>query len=401
MKKSLILAVLVMAIVAFTASVALAGGWWLDSSSDILGGPSTATTPNLYFSQNPGGFSATPYATDNSTLGSEKNGNNPHGNFSTATNGCKSCHAVHDAGTSSWRLLKDGNNDSSPAGTNQNNECMYCHGSDGVTGLKPLAGVTTIRGEHNVGSLQNSTTTAYNISAKKIPDAVTQNLSGDLACNSCHSVHNANTIGSLGYNVDGGSDLTGMILRADPNKDTHILSQGDTAGSQIVPAPYSGTMFTTDTIEGGDGLLLTAFCADCHNKNSNWQDSQVDTGQSHIQGGAVDGYVVVDGSSQQVADPGAEPGMGCEGCHNADNDLSPFGSNFPHVSQSSKFLPAATSDTTAEMGAYTSAEGQRVDNPNRALAHMDAVCLSCHRWSTAGDGGTLDSGVGFNNSAGF
>src|SRR4030066_1819435 len=48
--------------------------------------------------------------------------NSPHGGFSNSSNICKTCHAVHGAEPTSYRLL---HNDS------RINECNYCHGNPG------------------------------------------------------------------------------------------------------------------------------------------------------------------------------------------------------------------------------------------------------------------------------
>ena len=83
----LFLAVSVFMLVIGSASVAQAAGWWQIDASDTVGS-------GVWNAQE-----------DNSTYAS------PHGGFSSTSNLCKTCHAVHLAGESSYRMLKDGTTD--------------------------------------------------------------------------------------------------------------------------------------------------------------------------------------------------------------------------------------------------------------------------------------------------
>ncbi len=172
-------------------SVVLAAGWWQEHSTDTVGSGIWDVQENN-----------TSYTA-------------PHGGFSSTSNLCKTCHAVHMAGTSSYRMLKDGSTDAtrsqgewndlataeSGKGNSRATECMYCHdASSGATSKKPYemgALGLTIRGEHTLG-------------ASQIPDS---NINGGssygnlgrndpatgqgavLQCWQCHSVHGAKTIG--------------------------------------------------------------------------------------------------------------------------------------------------------------------------------------------------------------
>src|SRR3990170_4375751 len=47
----------------------------------------------------------------------------PHRNLSTSSNQCKTCHAVHDAANSSFKLLHD---------SSRATECDFCHAAAGA-----------------------------------------------------------------------------------------------------------------------------------------------------------------------------------------------------------------------------------------------------------------------------
>lgn len=101
------------ALLFFNASLARAGSWWQITTTDSVG---------------------------NGVWDQQENNSgypNPHGGFSSTSNLCKTCHAVHLAGENSWRLLKDGSVDETRTqgerigevgmGNQRSTECMYCH----------------------------------------------------------------------------------------------------------------------------------------------------------------------------------------------------------------------------------------------------------------------------------
>lgn len=407
MKKMLILAVLVVALVALTANVAMAGGWWLagnDTLTKNTGGYGVAAGTwvadaegNIMFDDAPVlGVRASNTKTD---LFGERNvmtDNNPHGNFASTTNYCKTCHAVHGADDQSYRLLKNGGAytldegeggdiaGNSGMGTSRANECMYCHGATtGVTPIRPYAvGVAnTVRGEHTIGE-----TTLPDGPA--MIDRDPNDTGNQLGCYSCHSVHGADTLAA--------STWAAAILRLDPNGDG--LSADDTGRAGFYEGRNSSntaySSLDTDRAEGAN------FCADCHVNNAAADEDGSDatrpdngTGKSsHVYGGAADGTLEVYGVDTKVAASSPTSGAktlvtrGCRGCHSASdaNNRSTWSSSgaalseWPHQTLSSKLLSNSYKGETG---------GDDVDvsglaNPNgaadRNLAKMDAVCIACH-----------------------
>ncbi len=282
MKKVLILAIIVLAIIAFTSSVALAGGWSTVSTStpgDEQGTSGTAVW-------NPDDFGA------------------PHGNFSTSSNRCRVCHSVHMAdpistglgsenpsgnrivGPTSWRLLRN---------QNREEECYYCHGPDGATDKQPFrdrAGVV-YRGEHTLGS-------------QVLPDSATTTVPGGaLTCGTCHNVHAAGVVTTETVYPYGSAETSMALFMG-----ARILKDN--------PNPYNNQTVGGASEKGAAGAdPFTRFCSDCHDRNPNWDsaddgdrtdpanirtDSAGTTNtSSHVQGIAADGQLEVYGEELQDA----------------------------------------------------------------------------------------------------
>jgi hypothetical protein len=458
MKKTLIVMAMAVALIALLAGTALAGSWWLvntNAPNDVpdwnganseglhwvadqieWGAASTRAVP--YYYRNNGDTVAEGSRT--SVNGDTLSNGNPHGGFSTTTGYCKTCHAIHEAGEDSYRLLKSGDQDAggtyssdeasrtagegkivggsgveaySGFGTDRSNECMYCHDADaGFSPIRPysLSVITTVRGEHTVG-------------ATHVPDAGVElkdrdpndgDDDGVLQCYACHSVHGSDTMGTA---TTGNSKWGDKILRLDPNGDGTDMGQGGT-GVPTVPTA------STDAVK-------TAFCSDCHLKNSNWDTGSDDVPrpnpETHIQGPADDGLLEVYGETVTVAwddyslDGGnargategyvessgtgsgphpTSPAAGCRGCHSADDhgneqkDVAGLQSNWPHQSIGPKLLNDALGLPTV-YGSTDSIVYSTENNPSgndagyvgdadRALINMDAICLRCHRDNKGG-----------------
>lgn len=331
---------------------AAAGSWWQVTASDTVGSGVWSSQPEN------AGFSS------------------PHGNFSSSSNLCKSCHAVHDGGENSYRLLKDGSADETRTqgegaltgkGNTRSTECMYCHDStSGATSKKPYEMSPqgkTVRGEHTLG-------------ATAIPDSNLSLSNRDtlegavLQCYQCHSVHGANSIGTTNavegnsYNSsDAVENWNSKILRLDPAGDGSVLGKG--AGGLSI-AEWQGQL-------NGDGAAVrTGFCADCHNLNPNWEINTDDTtrpnSKSHPQGPGTDSLMEVYGTTKTVAAHPLER-MGCRGCHYATNGQT-GDSRFPHQSSGWKFL--------YDEATMSGGSGDLAGDPKRVIPGMDAVCLSCH-----------------------
>lgn len=338
MRKLVIFMMVVVIALTLMGGLALAGGWTsidyvATHAPDGNGGPT------------------------NDAVWNPTTGGSPHGFFSATSNKCRVCHAVHEANSDSWRLLK---------ATDKVSECDVCHGTTGLTLKRPYGTKTyTIRGEHTLTS-----------GAIDIPDStVTTSLANGLGCNNCHSVHGAKTLATLNATT---TNWNTMILRYDPNSDTNILAKGS-----------AGVV--------GDGTstpneIKTGFCADCHNKNPNWNAADTTpraNGTSHVQGPAADGSLEVNSVTTTVAYVTAD--TGCRSCHSASDvgnlwgigDTSTSLNAFPHQTGSDKLL----ADSIQNGGVATA-----VNDANRVIPAMDEVCGTCH--TNSGDFGTATGGVG-------
>lgn len=286
----------------------------------------------------------------------------PHRNLSTSSNQCKTCHAVHDAESLSFKLLHD---------TSRATECDFCHAASGALTdpikkpytpmIDPITGATIpAKGEHTIS-----------IDTKDIPesDVVNSIQTDGLSCGNCHSVHGANTMFD-----------TAKILKKDP-----ASNSGDAMIGMKSVKPYGSTKPVKDGAPDAstDVERLATFCADCHNKNANWDTGDLNASdgdetpnpQAH-RIGYVDGKVDIYGNHESVAD-GYSP-MSCKTCHTA---ASP--SKFPHQSAGHKLLSNTYTDTSAYLngpdGVYGTADDLYTGDPYRPLPNLDAgVCRTCH-----------------------
>jgi len=356
---------------------------------------------------------------DDGTWSSAKS---PHDDLQTSTNQCKACHSVHEA-----ELSKNGINNPEMYGPNDKSfkllrdknrvtECNSCHdATSGLSDMRPykIGESKKVRGEHSLGST-------------RIPDADVEGkifnaIERDgLSCGTCHSVHGAFTMD--GSSVD--PQWANKILKKDPANNggdvaisTKYFVNGqetDIAGGFLVTAGNSNA-------NNNYGGSKSAFCIDCHNQNSNWDEgADGETGnqygrpnpESHVQGPAGDGLMNVNSESVRVANYGQWGNLetqaagrtswrldqstqgGCLSCHQANNDG--VNSAFPHQSTGSKLLIAnyisgeMISGQTQDPGWQNErilegkAEGMRQSNrginqANRSLVSLDKVCLDCHR----------------------
>ena len=407
MRKILISTVLVIMVLTLMSGVALAGGWttisenlshdpddlWGDTGT---GGPNGEAVWNAHENESlyedyisEGGMY------DNSGYES------PHGGFSTKSNRCRVCHAVHMAGDDSWRLLRDGTEvNGEKRGMDRASECNYCHGQTGATEKRPYrAKDYPVLGEHTIGSTV-------------IPDGSSSSAIANtgLMCGNCHSVHGSGTLDLATVPVETG--MWGMkILRLDPNQDGNDLSSDATgAASQT-------------EMENRFWATASNFCGDCHDQNPNWNTTEDPSGaapsgrangRSHVQGPTADGSLEVYGATMTVAnwgsltvggtgnDTGTESPQntqaGCRGCHNAPNtgnkseEATASESAFPHQSKGAKLLFDSFTQDNATQQAALSTDGYTGllrNDATRILPRMDQLCGKCHI-----EGGDIDATAG-------
>ncbi|MCK4267379.1 MAG: hypothetical protein KAX16_01000, partial [Actinomycetia bacterium] len=280
--------------VVFGSATAHAGGWFKSSTTDTVG--------DSYWKDG----SPETNATDTVT---------PHLGFSTTSNQCRVCHAVHLSGDESYRLLKDGTSSETRTsgeltftpentgvantgkGNSRSTECMYCHDSDsGASSKRPydlsIGTTKTVRGEHSLGatwipdSSVNDTVTPEDgrgVLPRKEPGAADSVLD----CYQCHSVHGAKILTNItGFGWGEIQPIDNYILREDP-----AGNGGDAnTGIDSIRPPWDSSASAykwvndqskdTSTYPSQDATaylassiwkyeVQVAWCGDCHNENPN------------------------------------------------------------------------------------------------------------------------------------
>lgn len=405
---SLVLLVIIATAIAHPAT-ALGAGWWQETTSDPIG-------EGYWLDQ-----------IDNAGLPS------PHGNYSSTTNLCKTCHAVHLAGADSYRLLKSGTTTETRSqgelegengmGNKRSTECMYCHdATSGASDKRPYGVIiqqmsATVRGEHTLGatwipdSSVNDSSTPDDDKGKLFDrNPLTYNGRGaELDCYQCHSVHGAKIltdITAFGWGVST-EPIDNYILRIDPAGNGGDANLGI---GQIDPPP-SGWQNgqpkadpnypTTDAVPYdpyGEWKfeVMNAWCGDCHNLNPNItapNDIRPNKRSHPLFGGSstettepfTGGRMEIYGLSEQKVSGGAP--KGCDGCHMSGQMIAgQTVMSWPHQAEGNKFLIYTTGPMMWENfteGIVTTGTG----DSGRPLEQMDKVCLWCHRYeSTEGVG---------------
>ncbi len=260
-------------------------------------------------------------------------GQSPHGGYSSTSNRCKVCHAVHLA-TGSFRLLRD---------NSASTECDYCHGTSGVANTKPI---TLTENGHGLPSGTSGTIYAPDdLADTSTPSAARFSIDAAAwGCASCHSVHNANTI----QLVDVGGGNTTKLLKKYPNPNKTQASN------------------YTDYDPSSTNQRLSNWCSACHNANiglhttaKNYSASTYYYGHdASASGGANSSATYGNPASWNVAPgDGVNDGPKCYQCHRADgNDSTP---DFPHSGPAPSLLATGT----------VSGGG---------TPQLDNACLSCH-----------------------
>lgn len=440
-KKAIFIACISLLFQSFFSFTAFAGGWWLENTPGQVDERNAASPPEIQWSDDLN--TVNDLAPENGYWGAQEDNSgivSPHGGYATTTNLCKTCHAVHLAGPDSYRLLKSGDNDfevgedrssgegrnmpgvdDEGAGDSRATECMYCHDATaGASDARPysLGLIASVRGEHTIGATvipdSNVNTGGANVDEGNYTDRDPVTYNGDgamLQCYQCHSVHGANTIGGPGYPAEWASPWSDKILRLDPAGDgddlalnavgtsdstrTDVGNSPGTAAAVIKTANDRDTFETTTYIDMGytnvdaemlaNGSVMSSFCADCHNRNPNWDmsdqkkdetwyayaNSDRPNPRSHVQGPKAEGILEVYGVDDVAVAAHLGEEQGCRGCHTAsDGEEIPGTSLFPHQSVGWKLMW----DVYTNNSDFSELAGE----PRRALPNMDRVCLMCH-----------------------
>ncbi len=240
------------------------------------------------------------YTTWGSVTGVPGNLPSPHGAYTTTTQKCVVCHAVHNASLTGEVLLQD----------TVANSCTYCHVTTTIA--------TTVYG----GSLPNysgvDTDTAHNTYAAGP-------MAPGVSCNQCHQVHAASSRMTLN------AYLTTKILS----------TNGATLPANWDPvASYPQAADTSDT-------ALTKYCAGCHfTRGTYTYYGGGYSGQSHVMTSAAATYDNTDASyTGQVAWVGSTQ---CSSCHASGYTTSAW----PHFTANAKrFLVSSANASAAAVGA--------------------------------------------------
>ncbi|MHB9115365.1 MAG: hypothetical protein ACYC6T_12370 [Thermoleophilia bacterium] len=286
-------------------------------------------------------------------------GASPHGGYSTTSNKCKVCHAVHGASATGEKLMRTTNvyyidpadwTNQDPWEDNTSTSCVFCH----VGG--PYA-ITQVYGANPELYWMESTQLDYigNHASSHAMGMGTRQYQG---CPSCHSVHGANT-----WDPDtSDADPATSILRNDPGPS--------------LPVPVTN---------------MDEYCRDCHDMSgqngaiaapsacgNGCHRAWLYTGTEHVRAvGLVTESPLRDGQSHimtttltnAAGDARALAGTpDCRSCHMGGNGT--YSNSFPHLTSGSDFLQDDYVLTT----------------------HLDKVCLSCH------DDGVADGTFGVGDS---
>jgi len=315
----------------------------------------------------------------------------PHLGLQASTNACKACHAVHEGNSGSFKLLND-----STRGT----ECDYCHAASGAltdTNKKPYGIVSAPYGEHSLGTNtmanpdfgSTAPNPKYDPSWKYlIPNAGNDVIAANsirnegLACGNCHTVHNAYSLwGNGSTDLLKSGTLATKLLKRDPAE-----NDGDVLAGVMSVAAYDGkppALGDTGNIDSNE--VLATFCADCHNKNMNWDrgpgtvstkhpapdgapsEGERANGSAHVLGAGTDGVIDVYGQDKTIANTGL---VSCNTCHGSKGQTT---SRWPHQSRGHKLFGNGYRTASTVPGfSYTG-------DPGRTLPNLDeGVCKTCH-----------------------
>jgi hypothetical protein len=249
-----------------------------------------------------------------SNTGANADTGTPHKGYTTSTNKCLVCHAVHNASTSGESLLR-GRAEAS---------CEYCHVYTAV------GGVVIYGGDASVYYATH--------------DDFSHNRTSDSACRSCHSVHGARTL--AGANSD------------------KILWDWAATGSVRAYAPEALVTWPDPRTEADDDGQITAWCTGCHS----YYATGYETVKTHVMRPAGSyGNSAADPAVQgtQIAYRGSTT---CRSCHDAGGtDLGPgvHASSFPH-------------STPGYYRFMTIAASMASPSEENTAGMIDGLCLKCH-----------------------
>lgn len=262
----------------------------------------------------------------------------PHGTYSTATNKCAACHAVHNPGGASGGTEANRNTAITASGSEAllrssiGNACTYCHVSNNFV-------IKTVYAE-----LQANYTGA-NTNAHSFTGGPGSTMSDtNVSCTNCHQVHGA----------------ASMMVAGDLYMQKKILKTQATVDPDAPAYAANGVGSVNDT-------NMSRWCSGCHNYY------EIDYNQnSHIMTVAAGDYNNPSATNKQHQAVAWKDSSSCRSCH-ADGVTNQAAAtnganNYPHYTSGYRFLREATSSGVASAAAGPTNDGQ---------------CLICHAFNGA------------------
>lgn len=248
----------------------------------------------------------------------------PHGQYTSASNRCKDCHAGHRA-LGMYRLTR---------ADIRADACNFCHGISGAAAKTVIMDANGHGiGEDDIGKpvvAPGDTDPAYTNSATM------------WGCLECHSVHDNQSFMPAGYSSN-------KLLKADPN-------------------PGKSYLYYTPVV-GESTQTVSQWCSTCHNANygasSDIQNKLVPMGAltGRAAGHASSGAGTTTDTAGNIVislDDAVNNGPTCRECHPSDGGNPAVAAQFPHTSGSTRAMLKAGSSPI------------QVDN----------ICVGCHQTSS-------------------
>lgn len=265
-----------------------------------------------------------------STMGGT-NGTSPHGGYSTTTQKCVVCHAVHGANAAPGEVL---------LADSVANACIYCH-VNSTSAYKQV--YNSVAGNYS-GTDYNNAHNSWTVGA----------VTYGVKCTNCHQVHAADN-----------------MMTANAYLTTNLLVGGKTyTGTNY--DPIAQAPLSTDS----SNTALTKWCTSCH--AASFPPAGGYTYYDNALGGRTH---ILTTATAAFASPGATyngkvawaNSNYCSSCHASQFTTSPW----PHYTAGVRFLVTSANASSAAVAA--------------TQTHQDGICLRCHRDGT----GTLGIGLGF------
>jgi hypothetical protein len=284
----------------------------------------------------------------------------PHGDYSTSTNKCKVCHAVHGAGDG-W--TDDGFGYSAPRGSAADTEvllrstrqgaCTYCHIGGTYSSLQPYGSLKT----------NYTTDTPFNHSAS--------HRGAFDGCVSCHTVHGAEEL------ILGGEYASSILLKQ-PQPDRENWPAA-TDLDEFCGACHDGTM-PGETNNNPD---LTSCYGSCH-LNANHSENTL-PGFGHEWTRYTFKHSGDNNASHTMRAPDPERNVAysssatCQSCH-LGGQAKTAGNSFPHLTPGKQFLMDSYGYVEAGTGFGLAGGGLAAGSQ----AGLDQVCVQCHQDEVGG-----------------